>query len=263
MDLDLLHARAALDWLLELGADEAIGEEPVDRYALGEAARAARAAPASAASPPLATPMLAPANLDPVTTARALAAESRTLAELAAAMEGFDCELKPQARRFVLADGTPGAPLMVVGEAPGREEDIEGKPFVGVAGQLLDRMLAAIGRDRAAPEPARAVYIANVLPWRPPGNRRPETPEIDRWRPFLQRHIELAAPKVLLITGNSPALALLGRGGITQIRGTWSEAVGRPALPSFHPSYLLRNPPAKREAWADLLALKARLSTLG
>ena len=259
MDLDPLHARAALDWLLELGADEAIGEAPVDRYALGEAARAPMA---PVAPPPLAAPVIAPAATDLVATARALAQDARTLPELAAAMEGFDCELKPQARRFVFADGTAGAPLMIVGEAPGRDEDIEGRPFVGVAGQLLDRMLAAIGRDRKDPDPARSVYIANVLPWRPPGNRRPETPEIDRWRPFLQRHIELAAPKVLFITGNSPALALLGRGGITQIRGTWMEAVGRPALPSFHPSYLLRNPPAKREAWADLLALKARLAAL-
>ncbi|WP_037282312.1 uracil-DNA glycosylase [Rubellimicrobium mesophilum] len=255
MDLDLLHARAALDWLLELGADEAIGEEPVDRYALGEAARA----PKAPVPPPMAAPVVAPPS-DPVATARALADGARTLPELAAAMEGFDCDLKPGARRFVFADGTPGAPLMVVGEAPGRDEDIEGRPFVGVAGQLLDRMLAAIGRDRRDPDPARSVYIANVLPWRPPGNRRPEQAEIDRWRPFLRRHIELAAPKVLLITGNSPALALLGRGGITQIRGTWMEAVGRPALPSFHPGYLLRNPPAKREAWADLLALKARLA---
>ena len=255
MDPALLHARAALDWLLELGADEAIGEASVDRYAL-EATRAPKSAPA----PPLAAPMVAPTASDPVSAARALAAQARDLPALAAAMEGFDCDLKPQARRFVFADGTAGAPLMVVGEAPGRDEDIEGKPFVGVAGQLLDRMLAAIGRDRTDTDPARSVYIANVLPWRPPGNRRPETPEIDRWRPFLLRHIELAAPKVLFVVGNSPALALLGRGGITQIRGTWTEAVGRPALPSFHPSYLLRNPPAKREAWADLLALKARLA---
>ena len=194
--------------------------------------------------------------------ARALAEGARDLPALAAAMDGFDCELKPGARHFVFADGTAGAPLMVVGEAPGRDEDIQGKPFVGAAGQLLDRMLAAIGRDRTDPDPARAVYITNVLPWRPPGNRRPETPEIDRWRPFLQRHVELAAPRVLLVLGNSPALALLNRGGITQIRGQWTEAAGRPALPSFHPSYLLRNPPAKREAWADLLALNARLRAL-
>jgi DNA polymerase len=123
-------------------------------------------------------------------------------------------------------------------------------------------MMAAIGRDRADPDPACAVYIANVLPWRPPGNRRPEPAEIDRWRPFLRRHVELAEPRVLLVLGNSPAQALLGRGGITQIRGRWAEAVGRPALPSFHPSYLLRTPQAKREAWADLLSLRARLRDL-
>jgi DNA polymerase len=252
MDPTLLQARAALDWLLELGADEAIGEAPMDRYALA-------AAPAAKA-PAAPLPMPAVASADPVARARTLAEGARTLPELAAAMAGFDCDLKLGARRFVFADGQPGAPLMVVGEAPGREEDIEGRPFVGAAGQLLDRMLAAIGRDRQ--DSAHAVYITNVLPWRPPANRRPETPEIDRWRPFLRRHIELAAPRVLLILGNSPALALLGRGGITQIRGTWTEAVGRPALPSFHPSFLLRNPPAKREVWADLLALQARLREL-
>src|SRR5688572_16150760 len=155
MDLDPLHARAALDWLLELGADEAIADAPVDRYALGEAARASKA---PSAPSPLAMPVISPANADPVATARTLAAEARTLPELAAAMEGFDCDLKPQARRFVFSDGTASAPLMIVGEAPGRDEDIEGRPFVGVAGQLLDRMLAAIGRDRKDPDPARSAY---------------------------------------------------------------------------------------------------------
>ncbi|EPX85087.1 uracil-DNA glycosylase, family 4, partial [Rubellimicrobium thermophilum DSM 16684] len=187
------------------------------------------------------------------------AAAAADLAALAAAMEALADPLKPGARRFVFADGTPGAPLMVVGEAPGREEDIEGRPFVGAAGRLLDRMLAAIGRDRADPDPARAVYITNVLPWRPPGNRTPTPEEIARWSPFLRRHVELAAPRVLLILGNTPAQALLGRGGITRLRGQWQTVLGRPALPSFHPSFLLRQPEAKREAWADLLALQARL----
>ena len=258
MDPALLHARAALDWLLELGADEAIGNGPVDRYAL--AAQVPKPAVAPAAAP---MPIVPSGPVDLVAEAVRLARSARTLDELAAAMEGFDCELKPQARRFVFADGTVGAPLMIVGEAPGREEDIEGRPFVGAAGQLLDRMLAAIGRDRRDADPARAAYITNVLPWRPPGNRRPETAEVDRWRPFLTRHVELAAPRVVLILGNTPALALLNRGGITQIRGIWSEAVGRPAIPSFHPSYLLRNPPAKREAWADLLSLQAKLRGMG
>ena len=257
MDPALLQARAALDWLLELGADEAILDAPVDRYALGAEAVRQAARPAARAAPPV-----APAPADPVAQARTLAAAARTLPELAAAMEAFDCDLRAGARRFVFADGTPGAPLMVVGEAPGREEDIEGRPFVGAAGQLLDRMLAAIGRDRTDPDPARAAYITNVLPWRPPGNRRPEPAEVDRWRPFLLRHVELAAPKAVLVMGNTPAQALLGRGGITQIRGQWHEVAGLPLLPSFHPSYLLRTPQAKREAWADLLALKARLATL-
>ncbi len=274
LDLDPAAARAALDWLLELGADEAIGEAPVDRTALpeippwaaarpeaqGAPRRSAPPAPSPAPGPaPSPAPGPLPAASPAADAARRLAEGAQDLAALAAAMEGFDCELKAGARRFVFADGTPGAPLMVVGEAPGREEDVEGRPFVGEAGRLLDRMLAAIGRDRADPHPARAAYIANLLPWRPPGNRAPTPPEIDRWRPFLVRHVELAAPRFVLLMGNTPCLALLGRGGITKIRGAWGEAAGRPALPSFHPAYLLRNPPAKREAWADLLLLQARL----
>jgi uracil-DNA glycosylase family 4 len=252
---DPLAARAALDWLIELGADEAIGDAPVDRFALPAAAAPPKAAAAPAAQP---APALIPAA-DPAAEAQARAAAAPDLAALAAAMEAMEDELKAQARRFVFADGTPGAPLMVVGEAPGREEDIEGRPFVGAAGRLLDRMLAAIGRDRADPARARAAYIANVLPWRPTANRAPTPQEIARWTPFLRRHVELAAPRVLLILGNTPAQALLGRGGITRMRGQWHAVLGRPALPSFHPSYLLRQPEAKREAWADLLALQARL----
>jgi DNA polymerase len=206
-----------------------------------------------------------------VARAEALARAARSLPELAAAMEGFDCELKPGARRFVFSDGTAGAPLMVVGEAPGREEDQEGRPFVGAAGQLLDRMLGAIGRDRAAPEPSRSVYIANVLPWRPPGNRTPSDAEVARWRPFLRRHVELARPRVLLIAGNTPARALLGRAGITRLRGQWQEEPGLPpAMPTFHPSYVLHkeaDPAEHREArqqvWADLQQVRDRLTQEG
>ncbi|NAZ37994.1 uracil-DNA glycosylase [Rubellimicrobium sp. CFH 75288] len=261
---------AALAWLIELGADEAIGDVPVDRTALPErapwAGALAVAATAPPASPALAPPAPAPAAPVVVPPAGAegeaaarLAEGAGDLAALAAAMEAFDCPLRAGARRFVFADGTPGAPLMVVGEAPGREEDIEGRPFVGAAGRLLDRMLGAIGRDRAEAAPERAVYIANVLPWRPPGNRTPTPEEVARWRPFLLRHIALAAPRVMLVLGNTPAQALLGQGGITRLRGRWTEVEGRPALPSFHPSYLLRRPEAKREAWADLLEVRARL----
>ena len=143
---------------------------------------------------------------------------------------------------------------MLVGEAPGRDEDREGRPFVGRAGQLLDRMLAAIGLSRED-----SVYITNVLPWRPPQNRDPKPEEIAMMKPFLAKHIALVDPEVLVIMGNISCQALLGKRGITRLRGNWEDALGKPALPMFHPAYLLRNPAAKREAWADLLALKARL----
>ena len=148
---------------------------------------------------------------------------------------------------------------MIVGEAPGRDEDREGRPFVGRAGQLLDRMYAAIGLSRTAPAPEDAIYITNVLPWRPPQNRTPEAAEIAMCLPFLERHVALADPDILVLMGNTPCQALLGRTGITSMRGTWTEALGKPVIPMFHPAYLLRKPDAKREAWTDLLALRARL----
>ena len=144
---------------------------------------------------------------------------------------------------------------MIVGEAPGRDEDREGRPFVGRAGQLLDRMLDAIGLSRT-----RDVYITNVLPWRPPQNRDPQPEEIAMMQPFLARHIELAAPQLLLVMGNISCQTLLGKRGITRLRGQWELVADKPALPMFHPAYLLRNPAAKREAWADLLSVRARLN---
>ena len=155
---------------------------------------------------------------------------------------------------MVFSDGVPGARVMIIGEAPGRDEDREGRPFVGRAGQLLDRMLAAIDLSRAS-----SVYITNVLPWRPPQNRDPMPEEIAMMQPFLHRHIALANPDVLVVAGKHSCQARLGKRGITRLRGGWTEAQGKPALPMFHPAYLLRNPAAKREAWADLLSLKARL----
>jgi DNA polymerase len=249
--IDAASALALLQWQMELGADEAILDTPVDRYALQDTA------PATPKQPAITTPV-PPA--DPVATATALAASATSLESLAAAMSAFDlCDLKRGARNFVFADGDPRARVMIVGEAPGREEDLEGRPFVGRAGQLLDRMLDAIGLSRAHPAAESAVYITNVLPWRPPANRTPDATEIAMFLPFLARHIDLAAPDVLVLMGNTPCQALLGRAAITRIRGQWTEVQGRPALPMFHPAYLLRNPAAKREAWADLLALKARL----
>lgn len=254
---------ALLEWQAELGADEPIGDAPVDRYGLADAPRAA-VATASAADNGAArgadpAPPPVPAA-DPVAQARALAAQATSLPMLADLQSGYEhCDLRRGARSFVFADGNPGARVMILGEAPGREEDLQGKPFVGRAGQLLDRMLAAIGLSRSATDPAAAVYITNVMPWRPPGNRDPEANEIAMMLPFVARHVALAAPDVLVLMGNISCGAVLGQRGITRLRGTWTQAFDRPVLPMLHPAYLLRNPAAKRETWADLLSLQAKL----
>ncbi len=247
-------ALAALDWQVDLGADEAIEDRPVDRYAhAAEAAEAAAPPPSPAAASALPDP--AP-EADPVADARQAAGAARSLNGLRAAMAAFEgCELKRGARNLVFCDGDPTARVMIVGEAPGRDEDREGRPFVGRAGRLLDRMFGAIGLSRQE----GGIYITNVLPWRPPQNRDPTAEEIAMMTPFLDRHIALADPQILVVMGNISAQTLLGRRGITRIRGTWTEARGRPALPMTHPAYLLRNPAAKREAWADLLSLSRRL----
>ncbi|MEL6640757.1 MAG: uracil-DNA glycosylase [Pseudomonadota bacterium] len=248
---------ALLDWQVELGADEAISETPINRYDLEpQQPKTAVAAPSKVAPPAVSKTI----EVDPVAEAKAAAAGAADLSSLAAAMQVYEhCEIKKGARKFVFSDGMPGARVMIIGEAPGRDEDQIGRPFVGQAGQLLDKMLAAIQMDRTSKDPASAVYIANVLPWRPPANRTPEPAEIGMMLPFLERHIALAAPDVLVLMGNTPCQALLGRAGITRIRGQWTEVLGRPTLPMFHPAYLLRQTLAKREAWADLLDLKAKL----
>jgi DNA polymerase len=259
----------ALAWQVELGALDAVGEAPVDRYALPDtppwqgALAGRRAQPQAAASgaPEAAEAEPAP-EVDPVEAARAAAAAASDLDELRAAMDAFGhCALKQGARQLVFADGRPGARVMIVGEAPGRDEDLQGKPFVGRAGQLLDRMIGAIGLSRTSPDMEHAVYITNILPWRPPQNRDPTPDEIAMMKPFVARHVELADPDLLVAMGNISCQALLGKRGITRLRGTWTEALGLPCLPMFHPAYLLRQPSAKRNAWADLLDLSARLET--
>ena len=252
--------RALLEWQVELGATDAILDAPVDRYAL-DAAKPAEKKPAVVVQADQAAPApLKAVEIDVVALAQQAAAGAADLDALAAAMQGFDhCELKRGARSFVFCDGQPSARVMIVGEAPGREEDRAGRPFVGRAGQLLDRMLDAIDLSRTAEDVTRGVYITNVLPWRPPSNRTPDASEIAMMLPFLERHIALADPDVVVLMGNTPCQAMLGRTGITRMRGDWVEVLGKPCLPMFHPAYLLRNPVAKREAWADLLALNARL----
>ncbi|MFQ6547119.1 uracil-DNA glycosylase [Aestuariibius sp. 2305UL40-4] len=251
---------AALDWQVELGADESIGDIPVNRYDLpAEKTREIKTAKTAA---PVPAPSLL-ADVDPVVVARAAAQAASDLDGLAAAMAAYEhCELKKGARNFVFCDGNPNARVMIVGEAPGRDEDLQGRPFVGRAGQLLDRMLAAIDMARDHPDTEHAVYITNVLPWRPPQNRTPDKAEIAMLLPFLERHVALADPYVLVLMGNTPCQAVLGRTGITRLRGNWTEAMSKPLLPMFHPAYLLRQPAAKREAWADLLSLKAKLREL-
>lgn len=247
-------ALAALTWEVEAGADEAIGDAPINRYDL--AVEAAKPSDTKASAPP---PPSLPAA-DPVAMAQTAADSAGSLEALRDAIAAFDqCELKRGARNTVFADGNPKARVLILGEAPGGEEDRAGRPFVGRAGQLLDRMFAAIGLSRTSPDAETALYITNVMPWRPPGNRDPSPSEIAMLLPFVQRHIALVDPQVIVVVGNTPLFALTGTRGILRARGNWTEALGKPLLPMTHPAYLLRNPAAKREAWADLLSLQQRL----
>ncbi|MDB6181661.1 uracil-DNA glycosylase [Paracoccus fistulariae] len=261
--LDAETALALLEWQVEMGADEPVLDAATDRFELPASTRPDPAPPLQMTAPPAAPPVRRDDGPDldaMVAQAGALAASAQTLEALAEAQQAYDgIELKKGARNFCFADGNPKARVLILGEAPGDEEDRQGRPFVGRAGQLLDRMFDAIGLSRDAVDAEQALYIVNVLSWRPPGNRDPSPEEIALSMPFVRRHIELAAPDVVVLMGNIPCQAALGRRGILRLRGTWTEAFGRPALPMTHPAYLLRNPPAKREAWADLLSLSARL----
>jgi uracil-DNA glycosylase len=253
-----------LRWYVEMGADEAIGELPHDRFAPSPPPRPV-VVPAPAPAAVTAPAPAAVAAAETIAGARALAAAASSLDELRAAVTGFEgCALKRTATTTVFADGAADAPLMIVGEAPGADEDRLGRPFVGRSGQLLDRMLAAIGRDRS-----RNAYITNVLFWRPPGNRKPTDDEIATCLPFVWRHIALVAPRVVMLCGGTATAALLGRQeGITKLRGRWFtlEAAGLaqpvPAIATYHPSFLLRAPTRKGEAWRDLLSVQSKLESL-
>lgn len=298
--MDYWTAKALLEWQVELGADEAILDAPLDRYGLTDPVPRAPAATSAASTAPAkasdrARPALPPQEkVDPVAVAAAAAALAEDLEGLRAALAAFElCEIKKGARSLVFAAGDPGARVLILTEPPDREDDLAGRPFAGRAGQLLDRMLGAIGlsRDGAGQGPGQArtgqgpgnpaggeakgqgqgarragredgaqgVYIVPVLPWRLPADRAPEAAELAIMRPFLERHVELAAPDLVVLMGNGPCQALLGRGGISGLRGRWASVAGRPSLPMFHPAALMRRPEAKRAAWADLLELAARL----
>ncbi len=274
---------ALLRWYVDMGVDVAIDAVPHDRFAEAAAARPEprtaeveaprRPAPGEPAlAPP--SPSGAPAVLRAPTmpggaaalgaeaaarSAREAAAAAGTLDELRIALERFEgCSLRTTATRLAFSDGEPTGRVMAVGEAPGAEEDRQGRPFSGRSGQLLDRMLAAIGLDRGQ------VYIANIVPWRPPGNRTPTPQEVAICRPFIARQIELADPEILVCLGGPAAQSLLDtREGIMRLRGRWhAYATGRRvarALPMLHPAYLLRQPAHKKLAWADLRVLRRAL----
>ena len=256
-------ARELLEFYADAGVDALVAEAPVNRFARAEAP-APRAAPQprtpDARSAP-AAPLNVPASPDAAAlAARDIVEKIATLDELRAALDKFEgCALRATATQLVFADGNPQARVMFVGEAPGRDEDIEGLPFVGRSGKLLDRMLAAIGLDRTQ------VYIANIIPWRPPGNRTPTPQESAICLPFVRKQIELVNPEVLVCLGGPSATTLLGmKDGITKTRGRWfsfnTGAREIRAMPTFHPAFLLRSPLQKRLAWRDFLAVKKALA---
>ncbi|MBL4839611.1 MAG: uracil-DNA glycosylase [Thalassospira sp.] len=289
-DVNNLDPLQALIWQFEMGADEAIADEPLDRFKASESlSRQAAGQPGRASLPPNgggaarpaiprpagdATPMTPPPPMPPGAgfllsdtphearqSARDLAAAATNLADLKEAVEKFEgCALKKSASNTVFGVGNPEARLVLVGEAPGAEEDRQGEPFVGPSGKLLDAMLRSIGFAR------EEVYITNILPWRPPGNRQPTTAEIAVCEPFVRRHLELIGPKVVICLGGSAAKTLMEEDrGITRLRGTWKEIpLGAASVADvtamFHPAYLLRTPEQKRMAWRDLRAVAQKLS---
>ncbi|MEA2940968.1 MAG: uracil-DNA glycosylase [Bradyrhizobium sp.] len=257
-------AHQLLAFYLEAGVDCALMDEPVNRVSDDRAAAARETPPSlpvrsAPAAMPIARAEAAPAPDVAIQSAREAARTAPSLEALRAMLEKFDgCALKSTATRLVFADGNPLARIMFVGEAPGREEDIEGLPFVGRSGQLLNRMIAAIGLDRGS------AYIANVIPWRPPGNRTPTPQETQICLPFIQRQIELVNPDVLVTLGNPSTQTLLStREGIMKTRGRWFDydtgSRKIKAMATFHPAYLLRSPSYKRLAWQDLRAIAKAL----
>ena len=271
MDTRRRYAAELFALHVAFGSDEVLAEEPQDLYAesAGNANSPEPARQRAPAAPPLLpnqTNQRIPIALESqdaaTASARELASACTDLTQLAGAMVSFEgSTLRQTATNLVFGDGNSQAPTMWIGEAPGADEDRLGKPFVGVSGQLLDLMLTAINLDR------ERAYIANILPWRPPGNRKPTTAETEVFLPFIQRHIELVDPDILVLVGGTAASTILRRPeGITKVRGRWLsyEVGGRgiSVMPIYHPAYLLRQPTLKRDAWRDLLAIKERLRSL-
>ena len=261
---------AALRWQLEMGADEAVELTPrtITRPQRPQAAQVGSTAATAAGGPDSRTsPQSSSRTVQAAIQHRTPALDLSTIQDLGGlrtALMAFDaCSLPKTASGLVFGEGPATADVMLIGEAPGAEEDRAGRPFVGPSGQLLDRMLGSIGLVR------QQLYITNIVPWRPPGNRTPTDQEVALCLPYCQRHIGLVAPRLIVPLGGAPAKALLGRAeGITRLRGRWFtlDCPTAPAeisvLPMFHPAYLLRNPAAKREAWRDLLTLREKLDAV-
>lgn len=257
---------SALIWQMQMGIDETVLDQPFDRFSTPlptiEPKRERAGDDAQASVKVEAGHLRAPASTQ-TTELQALqvAEAATTLNDLQRAITGFEgCSLKRTAKNTVFADGNPDADLMLIGEAPGAEEDRLGKPFVGPSGHLLDKMMSAIGFCRESD-----YYISNILPWRPPGNRKPTPIETAICLPFIRRHIEIKRPKILVLLGATPVSALLGRTeGITRLRGRWQTLqIGQldlEVMPTYHPAYLLRQPRLKVDAWRDYLEIKLRLN---
>lgn len=250
---------AALKFQQDIGVDEAIGLSPVNYYDI-DLGQLKKPAPIPHIKPVATTPAAPPAPL-----ARDIRADIQKidkLEDLRTYIESFEgCDLKKTAKNTVFADGNPSAKIMFIGEAPGHEEDRQGKPFVGASGILLDKMLAAIGLSRA-----ENAYISNILPWQPPQNRTPESAEIALCLPFIERHIELINPEIIVFLGGTSAKTLLNIDtGIMRLRGQWKTYTS-PAdknfntIATFHPAFLLRTPAQKRAAWQDFLSIKQKLN---
>ena len=257
---DYYATKSALEWQLEIGVDEAICDIPINRYEEQAIKPKLKITATSNITSVKTVPNIFPVKEAAKDLAGILAAKCNNLSELRDAMGLFDlCALKKGARNLVFSDGPDKACVMVIAEAPTREEDIEGKPFVGTEGILIDKMFQAIGLSRNTIKRDEAIHIAKVMPWRPPQSRDPNAEEIAMMLPFLKRHVEFVNPDFVVLMGNVACSAVLNKVGINRFRGQWADGFGKPALPMLHPRALIREPIRKRDAWDDLLTLKSRI----
>lgn len=260
---DYFAAKAALEWLIDLGVDETIGEIALNRYDEPIQKPNFKINAGSNIAPIESIPKILSTKETAPEVAKMLASRCHDLDALRNAMAVFDlCSLKKGARNSVFSQGNPQADVMIIGDAPGRGEDQAGVPFSGREGVMLDKMFAAIGLSRYEKTADKSLYLSTVIPWRPPQSRDPSVNEIAMMLPFLRRHIVLASPKILVLMGNSACAALLGKTGVSRLRGRWIKGDGYDILPMLHPSSLLRDWLKKRDTWADLLNIKTHLKGL-